>query len=361
MSQPCDRASLLLAARQPLASLRSDLTSAALDLLSTLLRFKRVWREPSAPNGGLLNQVRRNAALACGFLMLIATPAAMPALQSTSLTYDRSVTGADSTNSTLRDVLGSSGKLRALIGTPASLGQNLELQPLLFGVPLAAPGVHSLGWTAPDGDSLVVVSLEPLDAMRGARLDTYRVGRWPTRGLAARDPRYAPPPGFIQVTPENESTPVSKRFLLRDFLTHDQRDVWPKVLVLRVALLDKLELIGNELERRGLPGSVRIMSGFRTPQYNAQGVGRKGGRASASRHMYGDAADVFVDANEDGVMDDLDGDGKVTIRDARVLLAVAEGIEVQHPDLAGGLSAYPANSSHGPFVHVDARGVRARW
>src|SRR6185503_19428902 len=173
---------------------------------------------------------------------------------------------------------------------------------LLFGVPLATPGIHSLGMTAPDRESLVVVSLEPLGSIKAARLDAYRVGRWPTRGLAARDPRYAAPLGFIRVTPENVSTPVSKRFQLSDFLTHDQKDVWPKVLVLRVALLDKLELIGNALQRRGLPGMLHIMSGFRTPRYNAQGVGRKGGRARDSRHMYGDAADVIVDANGDGVM-----------------------------------------------------------
>ena len=267
----------------------------------------------------------------------------------------------DNTRSSLRGVLGSSGNLRAVFGTPASLSQSPALKPLLSGVTLDAPGVHSLGLSAPDGDSLVVVTLASLDAIRGARLDAYRVGRWPTRGLALRDPRYAPPPGFIPVTPENESTPVSKRFRLRDFLTHDQTGVWPKVLVLRVELLDKLELIGDELERRGLPGSLHIMSGFRTPQYNAQGVGAKGGRARESRHMHGDAADVIVDANGDGRMDDLDGDGRVTIRDARVLLAVADGIEAEHPDLVGGLSAYPATSAHGPFVHVDARGVRARW
>jgi hypothetical protein len=40
---------------------------------------------------------------------------------------------------------------------------------------------------------------------------------------------------------------------------------------------------------------------------------------------------------------------------------VAEGVELEHPDLVGGLSAYRANSAHGPFVHIDARGVRARW
>lgn len=285
----------------------------------------------------------------------------MPALVSTSVTCDGTVWVDGGTRSPLQDVLGSSGKLRAVIGMPASLAQSLVLQPLLSGVPLERPGVHTLSQPAPDGDSLVVVTLESLGAIRGARLETYRVGRWPTRGLAARDPRYAPPAGFIPVTPENEATLVSKRFRLRDFLTHDQLDVWPKVLLLRVVLLDKLELIGDELERRGLPGSLHIMSGFRTPQYNAQGVSLEGGRASESRHMYGDAADVFVDANGDGLMDDLDGDGKVTIRDARVLYAVAEGVESEYPDLAGGLSAYPATSAHGPFLHIDARGVRARW
>ena len=293
--------------------------------------------------------------------MLMAVPAAMSALQSTSGTHDRTVTADDYTRSQLREVLGASGNLRAVIGTGASLAQSPTLQPLLTGVPLGAPGVHPLGLPAPDGDPLVVVTLESFEALQGARLDRYHVGHWPTRGLAAREPRYAPPAGFIPVTPENASTPVSKRFRLGDFLTHDQQDVWPKVLVLRPELLDKLELIGDELERRGLPGRLHIMSGFRTPQYNAQGVGAKGGRASHSRHMHGDAADVMVDGNGDGVMDDLDGDGKVTIRDARVLLAVAEGIEARHPDLVGGLSAYPANSAHGPFVHVDARGVRARW
>jgi hypothetical protein len=299
--------------------------------------------------------------LACGFLMLIAAPAALPAIQSTSETPDWPVTADDSMLAPGREVLGASGNLRALIGTRASLEQSLVLQPLLFGVPFDAPGVHSLGLTAPDMESLVVVSLTPLGAMKDARLDAYRVGRWPTRGLAARDPRYAPPPGFIPVTPENQFTLVSKRFRLSDFLTHDQQNVWPKVLVLRVPLLDKLELIGDELQRRGLPGLLHIMSGFRTPQYNAQGVGRKGGRARESRHMYGDAADVIVDADGDGVMDDLNRDGRVTVRDARVLFAVVEGVEAQHPHLVGGLSAYRATSTHGPFVHVDARGVRARW
>ena len=77
--------------------------------------------------------------------------------------------------------------------------------------------------------------------------------------------------------------------------------------------------------------------------------------------MYGDAADVFVDEDRNGNMDDLNKDGMITRADALVLFDAAETVERTNPDLIGGLSAYKANSAHGPFVHVDVRGRRARW
>ena len=112
---------------------------------------------------------------------------------------------------------------------------------------------------------------------------------------------YANPDGFIEVTPENADTHVSEHFRLRDFLTHDQANVWPKYLVLREALVDKLELV---IAESGGAAAIRcshmtVMSGFRTPQYNATG-GNTGGRDELSRHMYGDASDVFVDNDGDG-------------------------------------------------------------
>ena len=259
----------------------------------------------------------------------------------------------------LSPIVGTSGNLRALIGLPAALAADARLATVLAGRSIAGPGVHPLGLKAPDGEPLVAVSMTPFEA--GAKTGlSYRTGRWPAGSLAAKDARYTAPDGFIRVTRENASTAVSKRFHLSDFLTHDQQDVWPKVLVIRPKLVDKLELIGEALDARGLPSKLHIMSGFRTPQYNALEV-RPGGRARNSRHMYGDASDIFVDADGDGRMDDLNHDGKVTVKDAQVLFAVAEGVEAAHPDLVGGLSAYPATSAHGPFVHVDTRGFKARW
>ena len=148
---------------------------------------------------------------------------------------------------------------------------------------------------------------------------------------------------------------------LRDFLTKDQASVWPKYLVLREELVDKLELVIQELERGGVPvRHMQVMSGFRTPQYNDQGVGA-GGRAQNSRHQYGDAADVFVDNDRDGRLDDLNGDGRVDTRDVTVMVAAAERVERRYPELVGGAGVYRANSAHGPFVHIDVRGSRARW
>jgi hypothetical protein len=99
------------------------------------------------------------------------------------------------------------------------------------------------------------------------------------------------------------------------------------------------------------------MSGFRTPAYNAS----IGNTTIYSRHLWGDAADVYVDADGDGRMDDLNGDGRHTVADARLLATWVEGLEARKSWRPGGLASYRANAVHGPFVHVDARGTRARW
>ena len=109
---------------------------------------------------------------------------------------------------------------------------------------------------------------------------------------------------------QNADTPVSEHFKLRDFLTHDQPNVWPKYLVLQPKLVDKLELVLSDLQAHGVDvHGVHVMSGFRSPQYNYTG-GNTGGRADLSRHMYGDASDIYIDNDGDGQMDDLNHDGR---------------------------------------------------
>jgi len=254
---------------------------------------------------------------------------------------------------------GRSGKLRALL-VPRSDRRVGVLERLFGDSLLQTPGVHDVHDSTGTAHFLLITMRDFAEKL-GDRIGGYRMGFWPAERGRTLAERYANPEGFIEVTPENVDTRVSEHFRLRDFLTHDQQDVWPKYLVLRAPLVDKLELVIADLEAHGhRVRHMRIMSGFRTPQYN-EGGGETGGRAGLSRHMYGDAADVFVDNNEDGRMDDLNHDGRVNYRDARVILDAVERVEKKHEDLVGGVGVYRATRSHGPFAHVDVRGTRARW
>lgn len=169
-----------------------------------------------------------------------------------------------------------------------------------------------------------------------------------------------PPAGFIEVTDRNRETQVSPHFKLSQFICKDRFD-GTKYMALRPTLLLALERVLEGLARRGMPAkTLQVMSGFRTPAYNA-GLGNE---TSRSRHLYGDAADVFLDRDDDGEMDDLDGDGMVTRQDAVVLHDLAEQVLGGHEKAGtyvGGLSAYEPSRSHGPFVHIDTRGARVRW
>jgi uncharacterized protein YcbK (DUF882 family) len=211
-------------------------------------------------------------------------------------------------------------------------------------------------------EDISIVTLVPRTEKRGGRIGQYRLGTWPWEsGGTPRSASYAPPEGFIEVTPQNQNFKVSEHFALRDFLTKGQTNVWPKYLLLEPRLVDKLELTIQELQHMGVRvDHVHVMSGFRTPEYN-HGGGNTEGRANLSRHMYGDASDVYVDNNRDGQPDDITGDGRVTVKDAEKLAQAAEIVERQHRSLVGGIGVYVACCGHGPFTHVDVRGFRARW
>jgi hypothetical protein len=206
-----------------------------------------------------------------------------------------------------------------------------------------------------------VITLRPATEKVGGRLGLYYIGNWPAARKGQRGVSYAPPGGFIEVTPQNQNTQLSEHFKLKDFLPHDQQNVWPKYIVIDMKMIDKDELVLAELQKVGVnPNGVRVMSGFRTPQYNAGG-GDPRGRAALSRHMYGDANDIFIDNDGNGQMDDLNHDGRVNIADAKVIQDAVNRVERAHPSLIGGCGIYSGTSAHGPFTHIDTRGYPARW
>lgn len=244
-----------------------------------------------------------------------------------------------------RSLLGE-GQLTHGLRAPAQAG--------IWRLQLRAPGF------AQEVNDLAVITRVPFSEKRGGYLNGYRIGTYETE-TSGRYDRYAPPAGFIEVTPQNQDLAVSEHFRLRNFLTKDQFSVWPKYLALDLRLIDKLELVIQELNLMGIRAEhVAVMSGFRTPAYNNQGVG-EGGRALLSRHTYGDASDVWIDNDRDGYMDDLNGDGRRDTEDARVILRAVDRIERRYPELTGGAGIYTDNGAHGPFIHIDVRGNPARW
>lgn len=256
-------------------------------------------------------------------------------------------------------IFGRSGRLLARFFAPP---RSMEVEPIarLFGKREQKNTSTVAVTDSASGRQLSLITLLPFADKVNGRVGDYHIGRFPAEKRPPRSAAYQNPDGFIEVTLENKDTPVSEHFRLGDFLTHDQKNVWPKYLVLREALVDKLELVLVELQRRGIDAQrIRVTSGFRSPQYNQRGVGR--GRAQDSRHQYGDAADIMVDNNGDNRLDDLNRDGRVNSKDMRILAEAVESVERQYPELVGGLGLYRATSARGPFIHVDARGQRARW
>lgn len=231
-------------------------------------------------------------------------------------------------------------------------------------VHLLSPGSAPAGtYQLPEGvagRSFAFLGVLPFSSKRGEWVDRYRVGWWPAELHRVTSGAYDNPGGFVRVNAEDVDLPVSTHFRLGDFITRDAQP-FPRYVVLRESLLDKLELVLADLARHGIPTqNVVVLSGFRTPAHNFA-LGDASGRARESRHQYGDAADVIIDSDRDGRMDDLDGDGRVDAADVRVIEAAVNRVELSHPELAGGLGLYEAMGPSGPFAHIDVRGTRARW
>jgi len=233
-------------------------------------------------------------------------------------------------------------------------GEVAPMRPLTAGPTIAParPGFYHLALSHGAEHQILpeplLAVMMPFDQKIAGRLNGYRIGTYLAERFGREDREH--PPGFLEVRQADLDLQVTRHLRLAAFVTHDeQRDVWPKYVALNPKLLDKLELVFAELG-----GNVRaqlavdIHSGFRTPLHNAR-VPRA---ASDSRHQYGDAADIAVDA---------DGDGRITMTDALLVTLAVERVEDAHPELMGGLGLYTSRRYPSPYVHIDARGTRKRW
>jgi hypothetical protein len=164
------------------------------------------------------------------------------------------------------------------------------------------------------------------------------------------------PRGFIEANGSNLNTWLSPHFRLKEFVCHQPAN-FPKYLALREGVIRKLEYLILRVQRQGIrcPG-LCLISGYRTPYFNACN-----GNVENSVHTYGGAADVYIDADNDGAMDDLNRDGRRDVKDAILLYNIADQLEKEMPEFRGGDGYYTGNGAHGAFIHTDIRGERSRW
>ena len=224
-----------------------------------------------------------------------------------------------------------------------------------------APGEQRLEIRSEDGQvnmSLNVFVMIPAEEVQGGRLKYYHIGPYPDESEVKNKDVYVEPEGFIEVTQKNQDLLLSPHFKLKEF-TSKQRSGYPKFVYLRPSLLLKLEMLRREMNMNNIHVSnMVIMSGYRTPQYN-----KAIGNVKFSRHVYGDAADIFVDNDGNYRMDDLNSDGVVNIKDADVMANMIAELNKrsEYKGLIGGMGVYGPKPHRGPFIHIDTRGIKARW
>ncbi len=181
---------------------------------------------------------------------------------------------------------------------------------------------------------------------------------------------YLPPDGFYKVTAENKDLPISKHFTLGIFaMDYPWYSLgFPQYIALDYGLVEKLEALIALMEADGYPASdFAFIYGFRSPAFNLGTMEEDHEytlKVPFSLHQYGKAVDLVIDHNHDLVMDDLNGDGRVDIHDAAVIMHYVNILDRQYREkgswLVGGAGLYERHDFRGrvqsPYIHIDMRG-----
>ncbi|MDP8245564.1 MAG: hypothetical protein P9L94_15875 [Candidatus Hinthialibacter antarcticus] len=184
---------------------------------------------------------------------------------------------------------------------------------------------------------------------------------------------YSQPKLFYEIDRETYFIKVFKNYTLGDF-DLDPRFLsmdYPRYIAIHPYILRKIDLFEQQLAADGHPvKKLKIFYGYRSPDYNIGRRNRDGEltlKSPFSMHMYGLAIDFIIDEDDNLVLDDLNGDGRVTMDDAREMMKSADALDKalrdQGSELVGGAGPYPHHDYYErgevvqtPYVHIDARG-----
>ncbi|MFW5809789.1 MAG: peptidase M15A [Halanaerobium sp.] len=203
-----------------------------------------------------------------------------------------------------------------------------------------------------------VFVLHPREEKNGQYLDDFRIGNYPEIPEDKKE-HYSKPEGFLKIEKSMLDLNLSPHFTMKQFLTNQTEEL-PQFIAIQESLLLKLELFLEEVNKAGYQADTfGIVSIYRTPYFNRE----LGNDTDFSRHIFGDAADIYIDNDGDDWMDDLNGDGQSNKTDADVLAELA--VEFDQKDkfshLQGGVCSYKGNGVRGSFIHIDSRGFHTTW
>lgn len=236
---------------------------------------------------------------------------------------------------------------------------------------------NTLGWKAPEESghysikikdknsdnknsvmNLNIFVLYPFREKENGHIDNFKIGNYPEIP-ADKNGYYKTPEGFLKIEESMLDFKLTPHFRLEQFLTN-QSEVLPHYIVIKESLLLKLEYLLEEFNKAGFStDTFGVVSIYRTPYFNKE----IGNNTDHTRHIYGDAADIYIDSIGDDQMDDLNNDGIIDINDARIManLAIKFDKNPKYSKLAGGVASYKSNCVRGPFIHIDTRGFHVRW
>ncbi|MEC9490743.1 MAG: peptidase M15A, partial [Halanaerobiales bacterium] len=203
-----------------------------------------------------------------------------------------------------------------------------------------------------------VFVLHPREQKNGQYLENFRIGNYPEIPADKKE-YYTKPDGFWKIDESILDLKLAPHFKVEQFLTKQSNQL-PQFIAIQESLLLKLEFFLEEVNKAGYQAETfGIVSLYRSPYFNK----KIGNNTDFSRHLFGDAADIYIDNSGDSWMDDLNGDSQSTKADADLLydLAVKFDQKEEFFHLQGGVCSYKGNGVRGPFIHIDTRGFHVSW
>ncbi len=225
----------------------------------------------------------------------------------------------------------------------------------------------SATWTAPRGHGVFDLTVSSDRGVQGytilipvesCRWRTPTLNSFPIGYYGDGNTREHIPGSFVELDRASSGARLSTHLVLGEFLGHIEGE-YPQYIVLDLALVDKLEALLAEIAPSyPEPLDIHVMSGFRTPAYNRD----IGNETDFSMHLYGKAADIWVEGfPPNNLMDDIDRNKRIDFSDGEMLVDAVRRIEAGGSVSVGGTASYRWTPQHGPFVHIDVRGRPAVW